>query len=148
MTKFVLIALAAWLITQETASACFSRHRRVCCPPCRVDEGKLAPDIAKRALLEMMRSEPGKKFGWFEGDLPEKMSKMEISEMKMASGEHGWYAWSVFHLNSTKEIYTFTIRPREGVKACAFTYEGKFQKKNGVWTASVPKLVSTALQGP
>jgi hypothetical protein len=111
--------------------------------PSASQEQKLTPELAKEALLEMMRSKPGKDVGWFNGDIPEEMSKMKIE-----TEEDGWYAWTgAFRFNPSKAIYTFVVRPQPGVRACVFEYKGSFVSNDGRWSATPPELVSSALQG-
>jgi hypothetical protein len=102
---------------------------------------KLAPGRAKEALLEMMRSKPGQDLGWFDGDVPDKMSKMAVEEQ-----EDGWYSWGAFRFHPAQAIYTFVVQPAPGVRACAFAYRGSFESQEGRWVATPPQLVSTALQ--
>jgi hypothetical protein len=103
---------------------------------------KLTPELAKEALLEMMRSKAGRDLGWFNGKVPDEMAKMKSEEEK-----DGWYGWGgAFHFHPSRAIYTFVVRPQPGVRACAFAYEGSFLRKGGAWSATPPKLVRTALQ--
>jgi hypothetical protein len=111
-------------------------------PPSAVQEETLTPERAKEALLDMVRSKPGKELGWFQGDIPHEMAKMKIEEE-----EDGWYAWTgAFRFNTSKAIYTFVVRPQPGARACVFEYKGSFVNKDGRWAATPPELVSTALQ--
>ena len=111
-------------------------------PPSAVQEETLTPERAKEALLDMVRSKPGKELGWFQGDIPHEMAKMKIEEE-----EDGWYAWTgAFRFNTSKAIYTFVVRPQPGARACVFEYKGSFVNKEGRWSATPPELVSTALQ--
>jgi hypothetical protein len=111
-------------------------------PPSTRQEEKLTPERAKVALLEMMRTEPGIDLGWFAGDVPDKLSKMTIE-----ADEDGWYVWSgAFRLNPAKAIYTLTVRPQPGARACVFEYEGSFVSKDGRWIATAPRLVRSVLQ--
>ena len=104
-------------------------------------EQKLTPERAKVALLEMMRSQPGRDLGWFDGDIPEEMSKTAIVET-----ENGWYEWTAaFRFHPSEAIYTFVVRPRPRVRACAFEYKGSFRREDGRWVATRPELVRTAL---
>ena len=110
--------------------------------PSTLQEQPLTAERAKEALLEMIRSKEGKELGWFDGDIPEQMSKMNIVE-----GQDGWYDWTAaFSFNPSKAIYTFVVRPRPGARACLFEYKGSFVSKDGRWIATPPELVSTALQ--
>jgi hypothetical protein len=111
-------------------------------PPSAVPEETLTPERAKEALLEKIRSKSGKDLGWFQGDIPDEMAKMNIEEE-----EGGWYAWTgAFRFHPSKAIYTFVVRPQPGVQACAFEYKGTFVNKEGRWAATSPELVSTSLQ--
>ena len=111
-------------------------------PPPASQEQKLTPERAREALLEMMRSKPGKDLGWFDGDIPDEMGKMRIEEQ-----EDGWYAWTgAFCFNPAKAVYTFVVRPKPGARACVFEYKGAFASSGGRWSATPPELVSTALQ--
>jgi hypothetical protein len=106
------------------------------------DQEKLIPEQAKDALLAMMRSKAGQELGWFKGDIPDEMAKMKIEEEK-----DSWYAWTAaFRFNPSKAIYTFIVRPKPGARASVFEYEGSFVKKDGVWSATPPKLLRTILQ--
>jgi hypothetical protein len=111
-------------------------------PPPVSKEQKLTPERAREALLEMMRSKPGKDLGWFNGAIPDEMGKMKIEEQ-----ESGWYAWTgAFRFNPAKPTYTFVVRPQPGVQACVFEYKGAFVSNDGCWTATPPEFLSTALQ--
>src|SRR5262245_27250715 len=111
-------------------------------PPSAVQEETLTPERAKEALLEMLRSKPGKDLGRFDGGIADEMAKMKIEE-----DEDGWHAWTgAFRFNTSKAIYTFVVRPRPGARACVFEYKGSFVSKDGRWSATPPELVSTALQ--
>jgi hypothetical protein len=99
----------------------------------------LTPELAKQALLEMLRSEHNEL--WDENRL-EKMSKMEITKEA-----DGWYAWTgAFKFNPAKAHYTLTIRPAPDARACTFEYDGSFVNNDNRWVASSPHLVGTALQ--
>jgi len=100
----------------------------------------LTPERAKEALLEMMRSKPGKDLGWFDGDVPDKMSEMTIEAQ-----EEGWHRWTgAFRFNPSKAIYVFVVRPSGG-RACTFEYNGSFVSEDGRWVATSPELVSTMM---
>jgi hypothetical protein len=104
----------------------------------------LAPESAKEALLEMMRSKPGKDLGWFDGNVPDEMSKMPIEEE-----EDGWFRWTgAFRFNTSKAIYSLEIRPRPGARVCTFIYKGSFLNKDGQWVAKAPELVMTMMPDP
>jgi hypothetical protein len=111
-------------------------------PPSVVQEETLTPERAKEALLEMMRSRAGQDTDWFRGDVTAEMAKMNIE-----AEEGGWYAWTgAFRFHPAKGIYTFVVRPRPGASACAFEYKGSFVRQGRRWSATLPELVSTALQ--
>jgi hypothetical protein len=102
----------------------------------------LTSALAKTALLDMIHSKPAKDLGWFEEDAADRMAKMMIEK-----DEDGWYTWTgAFRLNPSKAIYTFEVRPQPGLRACVFLYNGSFVKRDGRWSATVPRLISTALQ--
>src|SRR5689334_21447763 len=109
-------------------------------PPSAVQEEPLTPWRAKKALLDMVRSTPGKEWGWFKGHIPDEMARVRIEE-----DEGGWYACTVYRFNTSKAIYTFVTQPRPGIRACFFEYKGSFVNKDGRWAATPPKLVSTAM---
>src|SRR5579864_8633143 len=89
-------------------------------PPLAVQEEELSPERAREALLEMMRSKPGKESGWFRDEIIDEMAKMTIER-----GDDGWYSWTgAFRFHPSKAIYTFVVRPKPGVRACAFEYKG------------------------
>src|SRR5262245_13974077 len=101
----------------------------------------MTPQRAKTALLEMMCSKAGQDIGWFKGDVPDEMAKMNIEEE-----EDGWYAWGgAFRFHPSRAVYSFVVHPQPGVLACVCVFEGTFEIKDGKWTASPPKLVSRAL---
>jgi hypothetical protein len=105
-------------------------------------EEKLSPELAKEALLDMMRSKALNDFGCFNSDITDEMAKMEIGKEK-----DGWYAWTAaFRFNPSKAIYTFVVRPVPGARACAFEYKGSFVRNEGAWSATQPQLVRTVLQ--
>jgi hypothetical protein len=135
--EFLLFAFAGVALT--VLAGCSSQTDQ---PPSAVQEEKLTPELAKEALLEMMRSKPGKDLGWSKGNIPDEMAKMKIEE-----DEDGWHAWTgAFRFNTSKAIYTFVVRPKPGAQACVFEYKGSFVNKDGRWSATPPELVSTALQ--
>jgi hypothetical protein len=102
----------------------------------------LTPGDAREALLQMMRSEAGKALGWFKGNIPDEMAKMAIEKK-----EDGWYDWTgAFSFNPSQAVYTFTVRPSPGARACIFEYTGTFFHKDGRWSATPPKLIRTVLQ--
>jgi hypothetical protein len=95
----------------------------------------LTPELAKEALLELMRSKPGGDLSRFDPD--------EWAKVGLSAAEFGWYHFGgVFGLNPSKGIYTLTIRPRPGVRACIFTAEGKFVREQGKWRALPPEVSS------
>jgi hypothetical protein len=69
-----------------------------------------------------------------------------MSKMKIEEGEKGWYEWTAYTFHPSQAVYRLLIQPKPGVRACAFEYSGSFVQKNGRWVATVPKLVTTALQ--
>jgi hypothetical protein len=103
---------------------------------------KLTPEVAKAALLRMMRSKAGQDISWFQGGVPDEMAKMKIEAEK-----DDWFAWTAaFRFSPSRAIYTFVVRPQPGVRACVFEFEGSFVRKDGAWSATLPKLVRTVLQ--
>jgi hypothetical protein len=131
----LILAVATFIV-----AGCSSRADST--PPVAQEE-KLTPERAKAALLDMMRSKAGRDIGWFDGDSPDKMAEMPI-----AKGDDAWYDWTAaFRINPSRAIYTFTVRPQPGARACVFEYEGSFVQTDGRWHATPPKLVRTVLQG-
>lgn len=111
-------------------------------PPADGKEQTLTPERAKEALLKMMRAQAGNDVGWFSGDIPDEMAKIEISRE-----QDGWYAWTAaFRFHPSQAIYTFVVRPKPGVNARVLEYEGSFLRKEGAWSATTPKLVRTTIQ--
>jgi tetratricopeptide (TPR) repeat protein/serine/threonine protein kinase len=111
-------------------------------PPSDSKKENLTPELAKAALLKMMRSKEGQDLGWFKGRIPDNMAKMKIAEEK-----DGWHSWTgAFRFHPSKAIYTFVVKPTLGVRACVFEYEGSFVWKDRAWSATPPKLARTALQ--
>lgn len=105
-------------------------------------EQKLTPEDAKEALLEMMRSKPGKDVGWFNGNVPEEMGKMKTKKL-----EDGWYGWTgAFRFHPAKAVYIFVAQPQPGVRACIFEYKGTFACEGGRWSPTPPELVQTTMQ--
>jgi hypothetical protein len=110
--------------------------------PLATQQEELTPERAKTALLTMMCTKPAKDLGWFEGNVVDDMSKMEIEKQ-----EDGWYAWTgAFTFHPSKALYHFVVRPAPGARACVFEYNGTFIHKDGHWAATPPTLMSTALQ--
>jgi hypothetical protein len=106
-------------------------------------EEPLSAEAAKSALLAMMRTEPAKKLGWFDGDVPDGMAKYEIEEET-----DGWYAWTAaYRFHPATAVYTLVVRPRPGARACTFEYRGSFVRQGDKWTATPPELVRTVLGG-
>jgi hypothetical protein len=106
------------------------------------NDDKLTAEGAKEALLKMLRSDAGKKLGWFNDDDVDEIAKFKVEEAR-----DGWYSWTgEFRFHPAKGVYTLEIRPRPGARACAFSFEGTFAKKERAWVANPPRLVSTALQ--
>jgi hypothetical protein len=111
-------------------------------PPAATQQERLTPERAKTALLDMMRTKPARDLGWFEENVVDEMSKMEIEKQ-----EDGWYGWmGAFTFHPSKALYHFVVQPAPGVRACAFEYKGSFIRKEGQWVATPPTLVSTAMQ--
>src|SRR5438874_11862732 len=110
--------------------------------PAAPPDEALTPELAKDALLRMMRSKPGQDLGWFKGDAPDEMAKMAVEPR-----DDGWYDWTgAFRFNPSQAAYTFVVRPQPGARACLFEYKGSFVKDGGRWAATPPELVRTALQ--
>ena len=102
----------------------------------------LTPELAKGALLAMMRSKAGKDLGWFT-----EAAVKEMAQMPVEKEEGGWYAWTgAFRFHPAKALYTLVIRPRPGARAGTFEYRGSFVSREGRWTVTPPKLVRTALR--
>jgi hypothetical protein len=104
------------------------------------DERELTPELAREALLQMMRSKPAKGLGWFKDDVVSEISKMGIE-----NEENGWYRWSAFDFHLSKAVYKLTIQPRPDSSACTFWYGGSFVNEGGRWVATPPKLLMTAM---
>jgi hypothetical protein len=140
VSRFAVFTSVFLAVAAISLSGCSSRADS---PAPVAQEEKLTPERAKAALLDMMRSKTGKDLGWFDGDTPDKMAEMAIEK-----SDDGWYAWTAaFRINPTKAIYTFTVRPRPGARACIFEYKGSFVQEDGLWHATPPELVQTLLQG-
>jgi|ERR1700722_10747262 len=108
----------------------------------------LTSEFARQALLDMLRAKNDLKPDSL-GDrlFPEDVVK-KIAMMEMHDGKDGSYYWSVFSIHPAKASYGMVIGPSNPeVKACTFFYTGTFQWMNGRWSASVPKLESSALGG-
>jgi hypothetical protein len=102
-----------------------------------VREPILTAELAKEALLERMRS---KEFSHFDAD--------EWAKVLVEKAENGWYYFGgVFRINPSTRKYTYEIRPRPGVRACTFTFEGDFVLRQGKWVAGPSKEISSALGG-
>jgi hypothetical protein len=100
-------------------------------------EPPLTAKRARDALLNRMRSED------FFGFDPGEWAKEPVREER-----DGWYGFGgVFRLNPSARRYTLVIRPRPGVKACTFFFEGTFCLQRGKWMAAAPKQVRSALGG-
>jgi hypothetical protein len=103
---------------------------------------ELTPDLARQALLEMVRSKPGQ-FQVFGDD----KTLAEISKMETVKEENGWYAWTgAFRFNPSEARYVLTIGPGPGVRACVFESEGTFVSKDNRWVAMPPTAERSALQ--
>jgi hypothetical protein len=100
----------------------------------------LTPELAREALLELMRTDR-------EGDLS-LFDPVAWAKVGIEKEENGWYAFGgSFRIHPARAVYTLTIRPRPGVRACRFEYEGGFVLgEDGQWVATAPKWVSSALQ--
>jgi hypothetical protein len=104
-------------------------------------EQKLTPECAKEALLQMMSSKSGQELGWFKGNIPEEMAKMKIKGEK-----DGWYAWTgAIHINPPRPPTHSSFDPVRACEPVFFQHDGSFVNKDGVWSATPPKLVGTAL---
>ncbi len=135
MPKLIALLTAVVLATGTLpgdASAC---HRR----PLLIFSPALTPEIARQALLDMMRSREGQKFGWFQEGVPDKMAPMAISD-----AEDGWYLWSAYQFSPSRAQYHLIIAPKAGSEACTFFYEGSFQLHGERWEATLPKLSDSA----
>jgi uncharacterized protein (TIGR03067 family) len=70
-------------------------------PHCRIEitaesnvEPELTPEVAKQALLEMMRSKPGKALGFFNKELVDEMAKRDVEKKKDKYRWTGAYRWN------------------------------------------------------
>jgi uncharacterized protein (TIGR03067 family) len=104
---------------------------------------ELAPAAAKQALLEMMRSRPGKALGFFDGALVDDMAKLDV-QMK----QDGWYHWTgAYRFHPGKATYLLFVpfndrpqlRPPNGPLIHVRVFEGSFEMRDGRWTATVPR---------
>jgi len=140
VSRFAAFTSVFLAVTAISLAGCSSRADS---PPSVAQEEKLTPERAKSALLEMMRTKAGKDLGWFDGNTRDKMAAMPIDKE-----DDGWYQWTAaFRINPSKAIYTFTVRPQPGARACIFEYKGSFVQEDGRWHATPPELVQTVLQG-
>ena len=83
MRKLLVLIVVLVVGYAENARAC--RFRRCHSPYHRPVVLILTPDIAKQALLEMMRSGTD---GWFKPEIVDEMAKMRIEGQ-----EDGWFDW-------------------------------------------------------
>jgi hypothetical protein len=133
-----------WIAVRSAVLCLASGFLTACTSPAGAGskDAALSPEGAKEALLQMMRSKAGQDLGWFKGDVPDEMAKMRVEEEK-----DGWFAWTgAFRFNPFKGVYTLVVRPKPGVRASVFEYEGSFVRKDGTWSATPPRLVRSALQ--
>jgi hypothetical protein len=102
---------------------------------------RLTSEVAKRALLEMIRSKPHGPDGWFKPKIVDAIANMRVEQR-----EDGWSAWSAFEFKPAEAVYRLVIVPPPDHKGCVFEYVGAFQIRDGRWVAAEPKLVGMALQ--
>lgn len=134
----LLLSMPLVAMVAEHADARFFRSRRCASV---VEAPILTPALARDALLDMMQSPRGREFGWFEPEIVTAMSRMKIVEEA-----DGWHSWSAYRVKPAERVYTLIIAPQPGARACLFEYKGAFELDNGRWTATLPELVSAALQ--
>src|ERR1043166_668055 len=94
--------------------SCSSQDKQL---PVSESQQELTPEVAKEALLEMMKTDRAKKLGWFDEDVPAKMREMTIEKEA-----DGWYAWTAFRFNLEKASYVLMVQPQSDVRACTFEY--------------------------
>lgn len=135
------ILLAVSLGAILSANACLAHRRSM-----SVQAIELTPEVAKQALLEMMRSEGGKALGFFEATLVEEMSKINLEKQK-----DGSYHWTgAYRFDPTKATYVLFVslgnpprpplRPHpNGYLLHLGVYEGSFEMKGARWVATVPR---------
>ena len=109
-------------------------------PPETPEKPLLTPELAKAALLELMQPRKVGDSGLFDRD---EWAKVPIEDLG-----NGWYAFGdTFRINPSRAVYTMTIRPKPGFRACTFVDEGTFVlMEDGRWCATAPKPGSSALQ--
>jgi uncharacterized protein (TIGR03067 family) len=129
-------------------------------PHCRIEitaeskvEPELTPEVAKQALLRMMRSKPGKALGFFGTELVDEMAKIDFEKKK--DGYH-WTGAYRFNLNPGKRTtYKLFVSLRDdapplrphpkGYLIHLRVYQGSFEMNDGRWIATVPKYKYTLL---
>jgi hypothetical protein len=154
-TLQLTVLLGAALFPGATV-ACPRAHRLRCDlpidPATDLRKVELTPDAAKQALLEMMRSEPGKALGFFEASLVDEMSKAAVEKR-----DDGWYHWTgAYRFRPASSRYVLFVslgdpqrpplRPHpQGRLAFLRVYEGTFELNDGRWVATVPRYKYTLL---
>jgi|GEM_PF-5527671 len=94
-----------------------------------VSQPYLTAEQAKDAVLEFLRSHPDTFIG---SPDPERMAKIPL----MVRSE-GRYAFGAFTLDISKHCYTAEVG-QDAPEVCF--YNGTLELRNGIWTASEPKL--------
>jgi hypothetical protein len=145
--------LALLLAFSAGALACCDLPTHADLPPRRPAANPpppLTPELARRALLELMRRVPGKPFDAFQGDILERMAKIAIE--KTADGKFRWTGACT--LDPAAKTYALFIprgdrlrdfiRPNyRGRYLHGRLYEGAFElragQRVGQWLATSPK---------
>jgi uncharacterized protein (TIGR03067 family) len=127
-------------------------------PHCRIEitaesnvEPELTPEVAKQALLEMMRSKPGKALGFFTKELVDEMAKMDVEKNKDEYRWTGAYRWNPNPGKRTTYVLFVSLRDDapplrphpKGYLIHLRVYQGSFEPTDDGWIATVPKYKYT-----
>jgi hypothetical protein len=116
-------------------------------------EPELTPEVAKQALLQMMRSKPGKALGFFAKELVDEMAKLDVEKKKNEYHWTGDYRWSANPGKRTTYALFVSLRDDvpplrphpKGFLIHLQVYRGSFAMNDGHWIATVPKYECTLL---